>query len=105
LGDFSIRSDPAYRRSSHCDDGNAMGDLDIVSDAKVTLVALEPGVTIKQTCAGERVIDQRGRGMLTLKGVGVGPEARSYRASNWRSSRAAASRRERRDARRRQGLR
>ncbi|HEY6556916.1 MAG TPA: choice-of-anchor Q domain-containing protein [Polyangiaceae bacterium] len=53
------------------DDGNAMGDLDIFSDAKVTLVALEPGVTIKQTCAGERVIDQRGRGLLTLKGVGV----------------------------------
>jgi hypothetical protein len=53
------------------DDSNAGGDLDITSAASVTLVGTGDDVVIRQTCAGERVIDARGTGGLTLKRVTV----------------------------------
>jgi hypothetical protein len=51
------------------DDSNAAGDLDILTDAPITLAATGPGVVVRQTCDGERVLDDHGRGALTLIGV------------------------------------
>ncbi len=48
------------------DNDNVAGDLDIVSDAMVTIEGTGSGVVIKQTCPGERVLEAHGSGMLTL---------------------------------------
>jgi hypothetical protein len=51
------------------DDDNNAGDLDIVTNLPVTLLATGTSVVITQTCAGERVLDAHGSGLLTLTGV------------------------------------
>ncbi|HMJ10827.1 MAG TPA: choice-of-anchor Q domain-containing protein, partial [Polyangiaceae bacterium] len=53
------------------DDRNAAGDLDLRVNRPVELVATGPDVVIRQTCAGERVLEQHGRGLLTLTGVTI----------------------------------
>ncbi|HMJ12930.1 MAG TPA: choice-of-anchor Q domain-containing protein [Polyangiaceae bacterium] len=53
------------------DDSNAAGDLDLTTDVPVVLIGGGPGVVIRQTCPGERVIDSLGDGSLTLRGVTV----------------------------------
>ncbi|HMJ16647.1 MAG TPA: hypothetical protein VK524_34770, partial [Polyangiaceae bacterium] len=51
------------------DDTNAAGDLDITTDAKVSLVATGPNAVIRQTCANERLLHVLGQGLFTLAGV------------------------------------
>ncbi|HMJ13287.1 MAG TPA: hypothetical protein VK524_17825, partial [Polyangiaceae bacterium] len=51
------------------DVGNRAGDLDLNTRAPVTIVATGGPVTIRQTCAGERVLEALGTGTLTLIGV------------------------------------
>ncbi|HMJ16112.1 MAG TPA: hypothetical protein VK524_32075, partial [Polyangiaceae bacterium] len=51
------------------DDANEAGDLDIVSALPVSLIAVGGQATIRQTCAGERVLDARGGGALTLREI------------------------------------
>ncbi|HMJ12044.1 MAG TPA: choice-of-anchor Q domain-containing protein [Polyangiaceae bacterium] len=51
------------------DDTNVGGDLDITTNAAVTLSGTGPGVVIRQTCAGDRLLDARGSGLLTVSGV------------------------------------
>ncbi len=54
------------------DDLNRGGDLDITTDAAVSLVALNgAAVVIRQTCPEERVLDNLGAGRLTLSGVTI----------------------------------
>ncbi|HEY6562493.1 MAG TPA: choice-of-anchor Q domain-containing protein [Polyangiaceae bacterium] len=53
------------------DDGNIGGDIDILSDAPVTLVARGSNVVIRQTCPGERVLDVHGEHLLTVVGVTI----------------------------------
>lgn len=52
------------------DDSNAAGDLDIKTKLPITISA-KGAVTIRQTCAGERVLEGFGTGRLTLTGVTV----------------------------------
>jgi hypothetical protein len=61
----------ALTQCAAADDTNASGDLDSLSNLPVTLAATGPGVVIRQTCAGERVLDHRGSGLLTLIGVAI----------------------------------
>ncbi|HEY6557886.1 MAG TPA: choice-of-anchor Q domain-containing protein [Polyangiaceae bacterium] len=51
------------------DDTNARGDLDLTTERSVTIVATAPGVVIRQTCSGERVLHSLGSGLLTLSRV------------------------------------
>lgn len=51
------------------DDDNANGDLDVTSSVALSIVATGPDVTIRQTCAGERVLEGRSSELLTLTGV------------------------------------
>lgn len=54
------------------DDANSGGDLDITSDADVSLIAASGAtVVIRQTCPDERVLDAHGTGRLTLSGVTI----------------------------------
>ncbi|HMJ13117.1 MAG TPA: right-handed parallel beta-helix repeat-containing protein [Polyangiaceae bacterium] len=53
------------------DDTNASGDLDLTTDLPVSLLARTDGVVIRQTCAGERVLDAHRSGRLTLIGVTI----------------------------------
>ncbi|HEY6561833.1 MAG TPA: choice-of-anchor Q domain-containing protein [Polyangiaceae bacterium] len=55
----------------HCgsDETNDAGDLDILTSLPVALTAVGGTATIQQTCAGERVLDDRGQGKLTIAGV------------------------------------
>lgn len=53
------------------DDTNDAGDLDITTLANVTIIATGPDVVIRQTCAGERVLDDHGTGLLRLIGVTI----------------------------------
>lgn len=57
--------------SCGADDSNDAGDLDIVANVPVTLLAKGPNVVIRQTCPGERVLDVHGSGLLTLVGVTI----------------------------------
>lgn len=50
------------------DDSNLTGDLDLTTSAPVTIVATG-SVVIRQTCPGQRVLDSRGTGALTLQNV------------------------------------
>lgn len=70
--DFRIEIPSATYELSVCgqDDSNAAGDLDIVTAARVAMIATGSNVVIRQTCPGERVLDARG-GSLTLKGVTI----------------------------------
>jgi hypothetical protein len=52
------------------DDKNAVGDLDIFTSRPVTIIGTGSTV-IRQTCAGERVIENRVQGRLVLQGVTV----------------------------------
>lgn len=52
------------------DDSNENGDLDLTTGRGVTLRALGPDVVIRQTCAGDRVLDN-GVAPLTLIGVTI----------------------------------
>ncbi len=61
----------ALTQCAVADDTNASGDLDSLSNLPLTLAATGPGVVIRQTCAGERVLDHRGSGLLTLIGVTI----------------------------------
>lgn len=51
------------------DDANAGGDLDITAAGAILLAGTGPDVIIKQTCAGERVLDRHGAGVLTVTGI------------------------------------
>ncbi|HMJ14647.1 MAG TPA: hypothetical protein VK524_24720, partial [Polyangiaceae bacterium] len=53
------------------DDDNIGGDLDITTNRPITIAAKAAGVVIRQTCAGERVLDHHGSGLLTLSGVTI----------------------------------
>ncbi|HMJ12404.1 MAG TPA: choice-of-anchor Q domain-containing protein [Polyangiaceae bacterium] len=53
------------------DDTNGSGDLDITTNAPVSLVAVGPNVVIVQTCPSDRVLDARGTGLLSLSGVAL----------------------------------
>src|SRR5688500_1072306 len=53
------------------DDTSAAGDLDLTSAHAVSIIGTGPNVVIEQACAGERVLDARGSGALTLEGVTV----------------------------------
>ncbi|HMJ10456.1 MAG TPA: choice-of-anchor Q domain-containing protein, partial [Polyangiaceae bacterium] len=72
-GTYRIQLPPGEYRLTRCgaDDQNARGDLDLTTAAAVTIVAKAPNVVIRQTCAGERVLDARGSGLLTLSGVSI----------------------------------
>jgi hypothetical protein len=52
------------------DETNQSGDLDVSGSGSLTVIGLGD-VTIKQTCAGERVIDDHGVGRLVLVHVAV----------------------------------
>ncbi|HEY6561921.1 MAG TPA: choice-of-anchor Q domain-containing protein [Polyangiaceae bacterium] len=58
-------------RCGGSDDTNATGDLDVLTSAPITIVGVEAGVVIRQSCAGERVIDVRGLGNLSLVKVTI----------------------------------
>jgi hypothetical protein len=49
------------------DDDNRAGDLDVTASKPVTLEATGADVVIRQTCAGERVLDALADGLLILK--------------------------------------
>ncbi|HMJ14249.1 MAG TPA: hypothetical protein VK524_22695 [Polyangiaceae bacterium] len=51
------------------DDVNTGGDLDALTDVPLTLSARGGEVVVRQACAGERVIDSHGEGLLTLRGL------------------------------------
>ncbi len=51
------------------DDTNDAGDLDVLGDVPLTLLAKSTPVVIRQTCAGERVLDAHTAALLTLNGV------------------------------------
>ncbi|HEY6559213.1 MAG TPA: choice-of-anchor Q domain-containing protein [Polyangiaceae bacterium] len=70
-GSISIELPPGNYSLGVCsaDDTNAGGDLDVLTNLPVQLVATGSGVVIRQTCAGERVLDDHGSGRLTLQGV------------------------------------
>lgn len=52
------------------DETNVAGDLDPnTGTAPLTIVGLGGGATIHQTCPGQRVLDKRGGGRLTLRNV------------------------------------
>ncbi|HEY6556138.1 MAG TPA: choice-of-anchor Q domain-containing protein [Polyangiaceae bacterium] len=72
LTDATIQLAPGTYELTVCgsDDSNALGDLDVVSSAKVVLESSGSAV-IRQTCAGERVLDARGTNLLTLRGISV----------------------------------
>ncbi|HEY6561924.1 MAG TPA: choice-of-anchor Q domain-containing protein [Polyangiaceae bacterium] len=53
------------------DDTNAGGDLDLTTNAPITIAGTGGAVTIRQTCPGERVLDAHGAGVLTLTGVTI----------------------------------
>ncbi|HEY6555692.1 MAG TPA: choice-of-anchor Q domain-containing protein [Polyangiaceae bacterium] len=70
----TIQLPPGEYTLTRCgaDDSASAGDLDIDLTKPVTITATGTGtVTIRQTCAGERVIDARGGRLLTLRGVTV----------------------------------
>jgi hypothetical protein len=58
-------------RCGASDDNNARGDLDLTRAASVSIVAPDGGVTIRQTCPGERVLDVLEAGTLTLVGLQI----------------------------------
>jgi hypothetical protein len=62
---------PGNYELSRCsaEDSNAGGDLDITVGAQIALVGTGPGVVIKQTCEGERVLDHHGAGRLSVTGM------------------------------------
>ena len=64
---------PGEYRLSRCgtDDSNGAGDLDLTTDLPVVLRGAGPDVVIRQTCAGERVLDTLGEGLVTLSGITV----------------------------------
>ncbi|HMJ13326.1 MAG TPA: choice-of-anchor Q domain-containing protein [Polyangiaceae bacterium] len=72
LTDATIQLVPGTYELTVCgsDDSNALGDLDVVSSAKVVLESSGSAV-IRQTCAGERVLDAHGTSLLTLRGISV----------------------------------
>ncbi len=72
LTDATIQLAPGTYELTVCgnDDNNAFGDLDVVSGAKVVLESSGSAV-IRQTCAGERVLDAHGTSLLTLRGISV----------------------------------
>ncbi|HMJ14686.1 MAG TPA: hypothetical protein VK524_24915, partial [Polyangiaceae bacterium] len=52
------------------DDNNTAGDLDVTASKPLVLTASGTGaVVIRQTCAGERVLDDHSGAALTLRGV------------------------------------
>jgi len=51
------------------DDTNDAGDLDLTALGPVTIIGIGPDVVIHQTCAGQRVLDALGTGLLTLSSV------------------------------------
>ncbi|HEY6556952.1 MAG TPA: choice-of-anchor Q domain-containing protein [Polyangiaceae bacterium] len=51
------------------DDDNTGGDLDVTGSVAVFIEATGPGVVIRQDCAGERLFDGRGTGLLSFNGV------------------------------------
>jgi hypothetical protein len=53
------------------DDTNTAGDLDATGSGPLTITGLGTGATIKQTCSGERVLDQRGTALLSLQNVTI----------------------------------
>ncbi|HMJ11448.1 MAG TPA: hypothetical protein VK524_08565, partial [Polyangiaceae bacterium] len=53
------------------DDTNATGDLDSLAGVPLTIAATGPDIVIRQTCAGERVLDHHGAGLLTLIDVKI----------------------------------
>jgi uncharacterized repeat protein (TIGR01451 family) len=63
------------------DDLGVTGDLDVTTDASISIVGTGPNVVIHQTCAGERVLDQHGAGLTVLDtltisgGAIVGPSS------------------------------
>ncbi|HEY6561945.1 MAG TPA: choice-of-anchor Q domain-containing protein, partial [Polyangiaceae bacterium] len=69
----TIELAPGTYQLTRCgsEDRNARGDLDLTLSRALTLAATGNGVTIRQTCAGERVLDGHGDALLTLKGITV----------------------------------
>ncbi|HMJ13897.1 MAG TPA: hypothetical protein VK524_20910, partial [Polyangiaceae bacterium] len=67
----TIELAPGTYQLTRCgsDDRNARGDLDLTLSRALTLSATGNGVTIRQTCPGERVLDGHGEALLTLKGI------------------------------------
>ncbi|HMJ14292.1 MAG TPA: choice-of-anchor Q domain-containing protein [Polyangiaceae bacterium] len=64
-----IELSPGVYELTRCggdDDTNAEGDLDIINDNYVVIQGTGPGVVIRQTCAGERVLDARAIGRVTF---------------------------------------
>lgn len=53
------------------DDDNASGDLDLTTNIPVLLIGKAPNVVIKQSCAGERVLDARGGGLVSLSNLTI----------------------------------
>jgi hypothetical protein len=74
------------------DDDNTNGDLDVNTAVPVTIVAKGPDVTIRQTCPGERVLDGRGKGLLTLTGMTLTGGASSGRGGGIQGGAIALSR-------------
>lgn len=66
-----IEVPPGTYQLTRCaaDDTNAGGDLDITTQVPISIVGTGPGVIIKQTCPGERVLDDHGAGLLTVSGL------------------------------------
>lgn len=53
------------------DDDNVSGDLDLLLNVPITIIAPAGNAVIQQTCAGDRVLEQHGFGLLTLSGVTI----------------------------------
>lgn len=72
LTDATIQLAPGTYELTDCgsDDSNALGDLDVTSNAKIVLESSGSAV-IRQTCTGERVLDAHGTSLLTLRGISV----------------------------------
>jgi hypothetical protein len=51
--------------------GGSEGDLDLTTGAVVTLVGTADRVVIRQTCAGERVLESRGGALLALSNLTI----------------------------------
>jgi predicted outer membrane repeat protein len=66
-----IRLAPGTYALTQCaaDDDNTGGDLDVTASVAVFIEAAGPGVVIRQDCAGERLFDGLGTGLLSFKGV------------------------------------
>ncbi|HMJ10844.1 MAG TPA: choice-of-anchor Q domain-containing protein [Polyangiaceae bacterium] len=66
-----IKLPPGTYALTQCgaDDDNTAGDLDVTAAVAVFIEATGPGVVIRQDCAGERLFDGRGNGLLSFKGV------------------------------------